>query len=342
MAKRGRKRAAPKGKEEEGGSKAQAESSKPITKAKRPRRVEPKPKPETEYFEDRRNLEDLWQAAFPVGTEWDNMDKLRDINWKFSNLEDAFEEGGVLHGKKVYLFGSTEPQLLNVNGESKVTLIPVVVAVDMPFPPSDKIGIKSVQRVEEDIVPMKQMKMDWIPYVPLENRQGRIEGLKSQIFTLGCTQRRSTLKLLKTERVKQYDYCIPYFQPLEAQDDEEDTVVNILFPIEPPIVCDFDWELDELEDFCKDLIENETLPEDKKDEFKNYVKEQVRERKAAQRQAREARRKMIESMNPEVKAAFENMKLYKFYPVSTPDTPDINSCKVPFINRYYGKAHQVL
>ncbi|KAF3336867.1 hypothetical protein FCM35_KLT19453 [Carex littledalei] len=152
----------------------------------------------------------------------------------------------------------------------------------------------------------------------------------------------STLKLLKTERVKQYDYCIPYFQPLEPPEDEEDTVVNILFPIEPPIVCDFDWDLDDIEDFTKELIDSESLPEDKKDEFQSYVKEQVRERKAAQRQAREARKKMIEDMDPEVKAAYEKMRFYKFYPVLTPDTPDIDSCKVPFINRYYGKAHQVL
>jgi hypothetical protein len=39
---------------------------------------------------------------------------------------------------------------------------------------------------------------------------------------------------------------------------------------------------------------------------------------------------MIEDMNPEVKAAYEKMKFYKFYPISTPDTPDINSCKVQF------------
>lgn len=39
-----------------------------------------------------------------------------------------------------------------------------------PFPPSDKIGINSVQREAEEIIPMKQMKMDWVPYIPLENR----------------------------------------------------------------------------------------------------------------------------------------------------------------------------
>jgi hypothetical protein len=39
---------------------------------------------------------------------------------------------------------------------------------------------------------------------------------------------------------------------------------------------------------------------------------------------------MIEDMNPEVKAAYEKMIFYKFYPVSTPDTPDTSSCKVLF------------
>lgn len=33
-------------------------------------------------------------------------------------------------------------------------------------------------------------------------------------------------------------------------------------------------------------------------------------------------------MSEETKAAFENMKFYKFYPVETPDTPDISNVKV--------------
>jgi hypothetical protein len=114
--------------------------------------------------------EDLWLSAFPVGTEWENIDKIKEFNWNFENLEKALEEGGELYGKTVYLFGSTEPQLLYVNGESKIVLIPVIVVVDCLFPPSDKIGINSVQRENEEILPMKAMKMAWVPYVPLEDR----------------------------------------------------------------------------------------------------------------------------------------------------------------------------
>ncbi|XP_073044599.1 protein HEAT INTOLERANT 4-like [Primulina eburnea] len=297
-----------------------------------------------EYFPEKRNLEDLWQQVFPVGTEWDQLDMVYQYKWNFSNLEDAFEEGGELYNKKVYLFGCTEPQLVSFQGQGKVTMIPVVVAVVSPFPPSDKIGIKSVQRETEEIVPMKQMKMDWVPYIPFENRESQVERLKSQIFIMSCTQRRAGLRQMKVERLKKFEYCLPYFyQPLQEDELEQSTVVQILFPIDPkPVFCEFDWELDDLEEFSDKLIEEEELSTDQKVPFKNFVKEKVREGKKANREAREARRKALEEMSEETKAAFENMKFYKFYPVSTPDTPDVSNVKAPFINRYYGKAHKVM
>uniref|UniRef100_A0A6N2M0U6 Uncharacterized protein n=1 Tax=Salix viminalis TaxID=40686 RepID=A0A6N2M0U6_SALVM len=268
------------------------ELTKPPTRAK-PVKAS---KPEPEYYEDKRNLEDLWKDIFPVGTEWDQLDKVYGFNWNFSNLENAFEEGGVLHGKKVYLFGCTEPQLVTFKDDSLLIHIPAVVAVPSPFPPSDKIGIKSVQREVEEIIPMKQMKMDWVPYIPLENR-----------FLVTRTN------------------C---------------SLVSLLLLIF--IFCEFDWELDELEEFTDKLIQEDELSEDQKDAFKEFVKEKVRETKKANREAREARRKALEEMSEETKRAFEVLRFYKFYPVQTPDTPDISNVKASFINRYYGKAHEVL
>lgn len=341
-----RKRKAPsKRKDDEGlAVNGNVESYKEQNKGNVKRRKHEKatPSQEVEYFEEKRNLEDLWQVAFPVGTEWDNMDKLHEINWNFSNLENAFEEGGELCGKKVYLFGCTEAQMLKVNDVEKVILIPVVVAVCSPVPPSDKIGVKSVQREAEQIIPMKSMKMAWMPYIPLESRQSPVERLHTEIYTIGCTQRRSALKFLKVERVKQYDYCLPYLQSLKPDEDEQDTIVHIMYPLEPPVVCEFDWELDELEEFTDELVKEEALSEDQKDKFKEYVKAQVKEKKLAQRQTREARKKAIEDMDPKTRSALENMRLYKFYPVQTPDTPDISHVKESYINRYYGKAHAVL
>ncbi|XP_058187774.1 protein HEAT INTOLERANT 4-like [Rhododendron vialii] len=311
----------------------------------RRKKVKPsKPESEPEFFPDRRNLEDLWKQVFPVGTEWDQLDQVYQYKWNFSNLENAFEEGGELYGQKVYLFGSTEPQLVFFKNEGKVTCIPVVVAVVSPFPPSDKIGINSVQREAEEIVPMKQMKMDWVPYIPLEDRDSQVERLKSQIFILSCTQRRAGLRHLKLEHVKKFEYCLPYFyQPLQEDEFEQSTIVQIMFPAEPkPIICEFDWELDELEEFTDKLIEEEELSADQKDAFKDFVREKVGEGKKANREAREARKKALAEMSEETKTAFQNIKFYKFYPVPTPDSPDVSNVKSSFINRYYRKAHIVL
>lgn len=45
-------------------------------------------------------------------------------------------------------------------------------------------------------------------------------------------------------------------------------------------------------------------------------------------QAREARKKVLQEMSEETKAAFEKMRFYKFYPVQTQDSPDISNVKV--------------
>lgn len=326
---------------------SQREESKPREASKaapKARAKREKSQPVTEFFEEKRNLEDLWRETFPVGTEWDQLDTLYQYNWNFSNLENAFEERGKLHGQTVYLFGCTEPQLVPLKGENKVTLIPAVVAVVSPFPPSDKIGVNSVQREAEEIIPMKQMKMDWVPYIPLENRDSQVDRLKSQIYILSCTQRRAALRHLKIDRLKKYEYCLPYFyQPFKEDELEQSTEVQIMYPIDPkPVFCEFDWEMDELEEFTDNLIKEEELPESEKNAFKEFVKEKVREAKKANREAREARRKALDEMNEATKAAFQNMKFFKFYPVQTEDTPDISNVKSPFINRYYGKAHEVL
>ncbi|CAA2990330.1 Hypothetical predicted protein [Olea europaea subsp. europaea] len=77
------------------------ELNEPAWEAKKSKTL--KPDVEDEYLTDKRNLEDLWQQVFPVGTEWDQLDMVYQYNWNFSNLEDAFEEGGLLYNQKVYL-----------------------------------------------------------------------------------------------------------------------------------------------------------------------------------------------------------------------------------------------
>ncbi|CAH2078154.1 unnamed protein product, partial [Thlaspi arvense] len=256
-------------------------------------RKEPKPQ---EYLEEKRNLQDLWKAAYPVGTEWKLLDGVYEHSWDFKHVEEALEEGGMLYGKRVYVFVITEPHLLDCRDVSKVVLVPVVIAVDSPFPPSDKIGITSVQKAAQEIVPMKQMKMDWVPYIPFEERDRQVERIESQIFILACTQRRAALRHLEEARVS-------------------------------------------LETLAKDVMDEEGLSAERKDEFKEFVKEQVRAAKRAQRQARARRVEVIQEMSQEYRQAFQSIRFYKFYPQPPPDVSGL--VKLPLINRYYGNAHHV-
>jgi len=287
----------------------------------------------------------LWKEAFPVGTEWDQYDKVYEIDWDFTNLEKEFSEGGKLHGQRVYLFGCTEPQLVHFAENSRVIHIPAVVAVTSPFPPSDKIGIKSVQREEELIVPMKEMKMDWIPFLPLDRAVERVK--TPQIFTLKCTQRRAALKQLHQERIKKYEYCLPYiYSPLKEDETVDETVVSIMYPFEdeskPPVVCEFDWEFDEFEEFVNNLVTEEALAESEREKFMAFLKDRVGNERKKVREAKQARKKALEEMSQDLLQGFQNMKFFKFYPVRSEKYPDISEMKSKFINRYYGQATEVL
>ncbi|KAL6142783.1 hypothetical protein ACLB2K_061059 [Fragaria x ananassa] len=304
------------------------------TRAKRVKASQPQPQPEPEYVEEQRNLQDLWKAAFPVGTEWDRLDSLYKYDWDFSNLEKEFEEeGGKFHGignNKVYLFSQTE-----TSSPSVPVLIPTLVAVVAPRPPSMEIGIRSVQREDKEIVPMRQMKMDWIPYIPVGQREGwnseRGGKIKSgsnlpQIFVLGCTQRKASLKQMKEDRWMKFQYCMPYLMNPNEEEKEQSTVVDILFPREPqaPLFVQFDWEFDEVEEYTDELIKAEELTEDKKEAFMAFVKEEVKKVKKKIREDKEAKKKLMEDPKyQEAKSYYDNMRLYKIYPVQTPNTPVI-------------------
>jgi hypothetical protein len=83
-----------------------------------------------------------WQDIFFVGTEWNNYDLIfKQARWDFDHLEDALFEGE-LKDKKIFMFGSTEPQ--TIGHDQNVYLIPTITAVVGDIVPPNKLGIKSV------------------------------------------------------------------------------------------------------------------------------------------------------------------------------------------------------
>ncbi|KAK6127557.1 hypothetical protein DH2020_038715 [Rehmannia glutinosa] len=234
---------------------------------------------EVVYFPEQRNMENLWEQVFSDGTP--SMFNLLVLppppQWGPTLDKHEFEEGGVLYDRKVYLFGHTEPEYVFFQGQERFVLVPVVVAVVAAFPPFDKVLTESVENAELEIVPMNQLKLSWVPYIPPEERNSSVERLReSQIFILTCSQRRTGIKHLNLGRQNQFENYTPYFYP--PLQEEQSSV--LICPIDPiPVLCLFNWERDELEEFTDKLIEGEELPAGQKEFFMDFVEKEVRKAK---------------------------------------------------------------
>ncbi|KAA8499308.1 hypothetical protein FVE85_6893 [Porphyridium purpureum] len=300
--------------------------------------------------------EDVWKEVYLAGTEWDQLADVNKVAWEFDHLDEAVSAGGDVEALRssmnahIYLFGSSEPQLLStdVNPQGEVLPIPVIVALVSELAPPSTLGIKSVQRAEEEIVPMSSMKMGWYPCVPLESA-GRRRGPKVHVSALKCERRRANLRVMKEDDVRRYDYVLPYILfPHKQEDEQVDTVVNImvdtdaLLPakISKPLVFEFDWEMDELDEFVQQKIEEEELDAASCEEpLKAVIQAQVKATKAKYKAERDARRARTDAISQAEKDSLSRMRVIKFYPINT--QPDISACKTKYINRYYGHAHEV-
>ncbi|KAK9062166.1 hypothetical protein SSX86_019352 [Deinandra increscens subsp. villosa] len=275
----------------------------------------------------------LWKRALPFGTELSGLQSVQEHNWSFSNLEDAFKEGGVLHGEKVFLFTSTEVQLFSIRGELKVTFIPVVAAIVSPCPPSNKIAIRDLGKQDDEVIHMEDVEIDWVPYFPVAADWwgGAAE---TQIFLLRHKSDASPINAINI-----LQYCTPYFNnPFKTE--EEPLFVDINCPDESgeePFVVEYNCEFDDPEKFTDEFINDGKVD---KDAFKELIKKKVEATKIEASRKRFNAREELMRQGIDA-AAFEEMRFYKFYPVAIPDTPNISSRKSPHINGYYGKAHLV-
>jgi hypothetical protein len=81
---------------------------------------------------------EMWKQVFLCGTELEQMNEVYAIRWDFSHLDNQLQEGalspaqsdpGAGAKKKVFLFGSTEPQMFPLDeNTTTVVHIPVVMA----------------------------------------------------------------------------------------------------------------------------------------------------------------------------------------------------------------------
>lgn len=289
--------------------------------------------------------EEVWREVYLAGTEWEQLRMVNTIDWEFDHLDDSLTEEKY-GDKKVYLFGATEPQLLMRNEKDQkgeVIPVPVIVAIITDVAPPATVGLKSVQRAEEEIVPMSDLRMGWHPYAP--DNVAFSARFKPNVYVLKCNERRARLKNMSEAATHRYDYVLPYIiKPDQVEDPNVNTNVQVLVELEgqsAPLMCEFDYELDDFKEFVEETIEENELDSEKHAEpLKTAIREAVKATKIKYKAERDERQKRIDAIPVEDREAMKNMKIVKFYPEN--EWPDVSKVKSTFVNRYYGHASEVL
>jgi hypothetical protein len=242
----------------------------------------------------------------------------------------------------------TAAQLLASSAEAVavVTPIPVIIAVETSWPLPDVIALNSIQAEQEEIVPMAKMKMGWIPF-SVDGGDGSGSGgraLESSVRkpvlvrAMQCSQRLRAVKGLAESRVRSFEYCLPYiYRPDKQEDEIVDTIASVAATVrDVPIVCEFDWDMDDVDEFSENLVSERSLPADSVAEVKAAITDAVRAAKKAIRDRREERAARAASMPEAQREALKTMRVHKFYPQNT--VPDTSALRTRFINRYFGHA----
>ncbi|KAL0479625.1 hypothetical protein AKO1_007701 [Acrasis kona] len=280
-----------------------------------------------------------WKEIFLVGMELNQYDETYKIDWDFDHLEEMLEdEDSEINGARyLYLFGSTEPQLVEKHG---LSYVPVIVAAVGDVPPPSKVGINSVQMTEEKIIEMSSMKMAWVPF-DIDHLSKKDQ---QHTFMLHCKLRRNQVKFMKEEEARAYEYCLPYFfRPDSLLDDSDNTTeVSVITTIEGRgIMINFDWKSDSLNDTVEATCDDNDLDIDKHGAtVKEEIKKEVAKQKKANEEKDAEKKSMLDAIPDKEKEAMNKMKFFKFYPQNK--DPSVTEFMSPFINRYYGKAQTVL
>lgn len=183
-----------------------------------------------------------------------------------------------------------------------------------------------------------------LAFILLSNFRKSPEKFKPRIYVLKCEQRRAGLRNLSQDSLKKYEYVLPYTVHPDKQEDDTDfeTTVNVVAEIpgrNQPLVFEYDWELDELDEFVAEKLKEEELPDSVSESLKESIREEVKNAKRKRKEERDRKNKLLNNLSEEEKDSIRNQRIIKFYPQGK--EPDISSCKTSFLNRYYGHANEV-
>ncbi|KAA6392283.1 MAG: putative Myosin-H heavy chain, partial [Streblomastix strix] len=259
----------------------------------------------------------VWKQVALIGTELNILQRVEKSRWFFTHLERELDTGVLAEGT-VWIFGSTEALTLPPNF-SAIHLVPVIFAIKSDLQPIHEVRITSVQMNKEQALPLNALKLDWVPFV---NPSGNPARAAKDLFLLTCNLRRAANKKLTEDKVNEYTYAVPYiYNPFKNKDEEEDTTCMIPVEVGGQIhPFEFDWKNGDRNQTIDDIISDNDLQENKREEIKNMRLES---------------QKLLNSQMLK-KNALTHLKVYKFYPSNWKGSTS------PFINRFFGKADVVV
>lgn len=297
-----------------------------------------------------------WKEIYLCGTELEEYEKVYSIPWNFNHLKHELDEGTHKGNYKYcYLFGSTEPQILDEYFGQDVILVPTITACFCDVPPPDHVGIKSVMKEEEEIIPFKDLKLTWTPYYSPQEQLHLEEAFKKRydkqeaehsIFFLHCNLRKSSVRRMSEEQKAKYNYLLPYiFKPSELLDEENnkdlETSVSGVFHVDGRGVhyeVDFKMPNKEKTKLLNDVMIDYNIDIKHRNDLKMKMKESMDKAKERYEKKKQENLKKFNEIPKETREMMENIKVVKFYPQNQM-TQDV---KVRFINRYFGKADLVV
>uniref|UniRef100_A0A6U2J6A5 Uncharacterized protein n=1 Tax=Hemiselmis andersenii TaxID=464988 RepID=A0A6U2J6A5_HEMAN len=138
-----------------------------------------------------------------------------------------------------------------------------------------------------------------------------------------------------------FDYCMPYILlPHKREGEVADTSVDVMVELpgrQAPVVCEFDWEMDEVDEFVDEKMQEEELDAKHREALAKGVRDAVTAAKQARKEKKLAQKAEVDAIPPAVRKALEAIKVHKFYPKN-------ELCKgmrSKYVNRYYGQADQI-
>lgn len=285
-----------------------------------------------------------WKEIFLVGTEWQNYEQVFKVKWDFEHLHEKLDEPITKKPFDVYLWGTTEPQMVQFkSGRETIVYIPVIIAVLTTHPPPSTVGITSVMR-EETFVPFKDFKLNWVPYsfspiFPIKQNATK-KGEKPDFYALQCGQRQKAVKSLSETKSTNYSYVLPYMFFPEKPGDEQNTNVNVVTTMDGKgVTFEYDWDMDDFDEVLKEVKEEHGFDDTQMSQIKEILEDEIKKAKQKNKDKKAERKAKIDGMSKEEKDSLKSIQFYKFYPQNT--DPKIAPFINPFINRYYGKAHKV-